>query len=133
MAPSRRRPATPKEASKPSAQPRSKGKPDVLRFEGHDYTIVDSERPGITAFEKVPGSDAPVRSGACATADVTDSGEGWCYLPRRVAPPVGGDVDETTGKYLTEPHPRREAIRAHPAYAAGRDDLAIRAVESGDN
>lgn len=91
----------------------------VLRFEGHDYEIADQPRPGLTRFVRRAGSDSPVKEGVCATIDITDSGDGWHYLPRRVAPPLGGDPE--TG---VAPHPDRDTIRARPEYRAGRDDLA---------
>jgi hypothetical protein len=122
-----------KSAKKDTKKDTRQAMPSTLRFEGHEYEIAGEVRPGVTQFLKVAGTDAPAREGLCATADLTDSGEGWCYLPRRVAPPVAGDVDEATGRWIRPPHPLRELIRARPEYAAGRDDLAIGAVETNTN
>jgi hypothetical protein len=95
----------------------------MLRFEGFDYTIDGEVRPGVTRFVRPKDSEAPVREGLCATADITDSGEGWSYLPCRIGPALGGDPEIGIA-----PHPLRELIRDHPAYRQGRDDLARQAV-----
>jgi hypothetical protein len=106
-------------------------KQKILQFEGHRYVIVenDPEVPqGFTRFVKdkdVSAPDAPEREGMCNSLDVKDSGEGWFFLPKRVAKPIAGDADRKIA-----PHPLKDTIRLHPAYAQGRDDLAIKAIES---
>jgi hypothetical protein len=118
----------------------------ILKFEGHDYEILPEEiAPGVSRAvrpgKKPKGKEAIVAWRAAtpnsevgfATADLKDSGEGWFYLPRRVGPPLGGDVlegkDGKPDKWLIQPHPLRDIIRQHPLWIAGRDDLARKRVE----
>lgn len=102
----------------------------VLRYEGHDYTIMGYPDDGDERFTIFDRDDPRTPNGrvACNTADVKDSGEGWFYLPGRVGPPLAGDTH--LGKQLSPAFPERlkNAVREHPDYLAGRDDLAAAAV-----
>lgn len=105
----------------------------ILRYEGHDYTVVGhpeedgKEDKRFLMFDR-QDPRTPNRRVTCNTADVKDSGEGWYYLPLRIGPPLAGDTHN--GKQLSPefPAPLRELVRTHPEYATGRDDLAAAAV-----
>lgn len=104
----------------------------AVRLENEDYQVsaVENVRgAAIVTFARPEGAETSRRSVRVNGADLRVSESGWLYLPQR----IGVRPSTVIAQIAADKGPElagavRTAFFAHPAWAAGRDDHALKAV-----